>query len=220
MLAANLISAIITLLIAVLIYIIVGLRQRRSFTPALPILFIWGFISILLNVLSVYLANLSGLFPLGNSIHRVIFYSIVIAGFVREFGKFITIRLISKQRRDFHNPADGIIFALMASLGFTLAAIMWNITFMNETSMDIYRSLLVLPANIITAIILGFFMGLGKLRRNSFIDSTTGLFAATIFQAVFEFCFIIADPTLLIVLFAGSILIAVVLVNRARAINK
>lgn len=108
----------------------------------------------------------------------------------------------------------------MASLGFTLAAIMWNITFMNETSMDIYRSLLVLPANIITAIILGFFMGLGKLRRNSFIDSTTGLFAATIFQAVFEFCFIIADPTLLIVLFAGSILIAVVLVNRARAINK
>ncbi|MGB4204500.1 MAG: PrsW family glutamic-type intramembrane protease [Bacteroidales bacterium] len=220
MFVTNLISAIITLLIAFLIYFSVGLRQRRSFAPALPILFIWGFVSILLNVLSVYLANLSGLFPLGNSIHRVIFYSIVIAGFVREFGKFLTIRIISKQRRDFHNPADGIIFALMASLGFTLAAIIWNITFMNETTMDIYRSLLTLPANIITAIILGFFMGLGKMRRNAFIDSTTGLFAATIFQAVFEFCFIIADPTLLMVLFAGSIVIAVVLVNRAKALNK
>lgn len=216
----NLISGIVTLVIAFLIYGVLGFRLRRSAASALLVIFVWGFVSILLNVMSVYLSNLAGLFPMGNSIRRVVFYSIIVAGFVRELGKFLVIRLVTSRRTDFNNPADGIVFAMMASLGFTLAAIIWNITFMQETNNDVYRSLLTLPSNIITAIILGFFMGLGKLRRNSFIDSTTGLFAAATFHAVFEFCFIISDPSLIMVVFAGSILIVGVLIHKAIGMSR
>lgn len=215
MLVNYLISSVVTLVIAILIYSFMGFRLKKGSAPVLLLLFIWGFVSILLNVLSVYLTNLAGLFPLNNSINRVVFYSLITAGFFREFGKFISIRMVTRYRTDFNTPADGIVFAMMASLGFTLAAMIWNIAFLVEPSDELYRSLLTLPANIITAIILGFFMGLGRLRRNAFIDSTTGLFAATAFHAVFEFSFITADPTFIMVVFAGSILIVGVLISKA-----
>lgn len=215
MIVNYLISSAATLAIAILIYGFMGFRLKKGSAPALLLVFIWGFVSILLNVLSVYLTNLAGLFPLDNSIKRVAFYSLITAGFFREFGKFISIRIITRHRDDFNTPADGIVFSMMASLGFTLAAMIWNIAFMLEPSNELYRSLLTLPANIITAIILGFFIGLGRLRRNAFIDSTTGLFAATAFHAVFEFSFITADPTFILIVFAGSILIVGVLINKA-----
>lgn len=210
-----LISTVVTLLIAVLIYVYMGLRIRKGSSTLLITIFILGFLSILLNVLSVYLTNLAGFFPLGGNIRRVAFYSLVTAGFVREFGKLLVIRIVAVSRGDLHTPADGIVYAIMASLGFTFAALLWNIIFFQEGSNELYRSLLTLPANIITAVILGFFVGLGHLRNNVFIDSMTGLLAATLFHAVFEFSMIIADPGLLLVIFGGSIVIVAVLINKA-----
>lgn len=210
-----LISTIITLLIAALIYILLGLRLRKSAASALLLVFVLGFVSIALNVLSVYLTNVFGLFPLGGNIKRVAFYSLVTAGFVREFGKFLVVRIAAMPRSDFNNPADGIVFAVMASLGFTLAALLWNIIFFQEAPNEMYRSILTLPANIITAIILGFFMGLGELRKNRFIDSMTGLIAATLFHAVFEFSMLTSDLNLILVVFSGSIVIVAVLINKA-----
>jgi protease PrsW len=210
-----LISTIVTVIIAFVIYLFLGVRHKKSAASALLVVFILGFISIALNVLSVYLTNYAGLFPLGGNIRRVAFYALVTAGFARELGKFLVVRIFAMSRSDFNNPADGIVFAVMASLGFTVAALLWNIIFFQEGSNEIYRSLLTLPANIITAIILGFFMGLGQMRNNKFIDSMTGLIAATLFHAVFEFSMLTSDVSLITVVFAGSILIVAVLINKA-----
>lgn len=210
-----LISTIITLLIAALIYFYLGLRLRKSASSALLIVFVLGLVSIALNVLSVYLTNIMGFFPLGGNIRRVAFYSLVTAGFIREFGKFLVVRLAAMPRSDFNNPADGIVFAVMASLGFTLAALVWNMVFLQEGSGELYRSILTLPANILTAIILGFFMGLGELRKNRFIDSMTGLIAAALFHAVFEFSMLTSDLNLILVVFAGSFVIVAILINKA-----
>lgn len=215
MLTNYIISAIVTLLIAALIYIYLGLRLKKGSSSALLLVFVLGFVSIIFNALSYYLTDLAGLFPLGNSIKRVAFYSLVTAGFFREFGKLIAVRIVALNRSDFNNPADGIVFMVMASLGFTLAALLWNIAFPIEEAAEFYRSLLTLPANLITAIILGFFLGLGQLRKNIFIDSMTGLIAAVLFHAVFEFSLLTNDASLIVVAFAGSIVIVAVLINKA-----
>lgn len=215
MLTNYIISSVITLLIAALIYIYLGLRLKKGSASALFLVFVLGFVSIIFNVLSYYLTDLAGLFPLGNSIKRVAFYALVTAGFFREFGKLIAVRIVTMHRSDFNNPADGIVFMVMASLGFTLAALLWNIIFPLDEASEFYRSLLTLPANIITAIILGFFMGLGQLRKNVFIDSMTGLIAAILFHAVFEFSLLTNDASLILVAFAGSIIIVAILINKA-----
>lgn len=214
-----LISAAVTLLIAILMYIYLGLRFRKGSSTALLLVFFLGIFSITLNILSVYLTNVAGFFPLGGNIKRVAFYALVTAGFVREFGKFLVIRIASFSREDLNNPADGIVYALMASLGFTLAALVWNIIFFQEDSQELYRSFLTLPANIFTAIILGFFLGLGEQRKNRFIDSMTGLIAATLFHAVFEFSMLTSDVSLIMVVFAGSFVIVAVLINKAISLS-
>jgi len=214
-----LISTVVTLLIAVLIFVYMGLRIKIGSSRLLIAVFLLGFLSILLNVLSVYLTNLAGLFPLENNIRRVAFYSLITAGFVRELGKLAAIRIAAASRSILRSPADGIVYSIMASLGFTFAALLWNLIFYQEGADEIYRSLLTLPANIITAIILGFFVGLGQLRSNSFIDSMTGLLAASLFHAVFEFSMLISDANLLLVIFGGSIVIVAVLINKAIALS-
>ncbi len=214
-----LLSIALTLVIAALIYHYLGLRFKKGSSSALLMVFILGFGSILLNVLSYQLTSLSGLFPLGNSIRRVAFYSLITAGFTREFGKFLVLRLVAMKRRDFNNPADGIVYAVMATLGFTLAAMLWNIIFPVEGIAEYYRSLLTLPANIITAIVLGFFLGLGQLRKNTIIDSMTGIIAATLFHAVFEFSLLTQDIGLIAVAFAGSIVIVAVLISKAISLS-
>lgn len=214
-----LISAAVTLLIAILMYIYLGLRFRKGSSTALLLVFFLGIFSITLNILSVYLTNVAGFFPLGGNIKRVAFYALVTAGFVREFGKLLVIRIASYSGKDLNNPADGIVYAVMASLGFTLAALVWNIIFFQEDSQELYRSFLTLPANIITAIILGFFLGLGEQRKNRFIDSMTGLIAATLFHAVFEFSMLTSDVSLIMVVFAGSFVIVAVLINKAISLS-
>jgi len=202
-----------------LIFVYMGLRIKIGSSRLLIAVFLLGFLSILLNVLSVYLTNLAGLFPLENNIRRVAFYSLITAGFVRELGKLAAIRIAAASRSILRSPADGIVYSIMASLGFTFAALLWNLIFYQEGADEIYRSLLTLPANIITAIILGFFVGLGQLRSNSFIDSMTGLLAASLFHAVFEFSMLISDANLLLVIFGGSIVIVAVLINKAIALS-
>ena len=53
-------------------------------------------------------------------------------------------------------------------------------------------------ANIIFAIAMGFFVGMSKLRKNAFIDSSTGIFVATFFHGLFYFGFVTSDIRLLI----------------------
>jgi protease PrsW len=210
-----LISIAVTLLIAALIYIYLGLRFKKGSSTALLLVFIFGFLSIGINVLFFYITDFTGLFPLGNSIKRVAFYALVTAGFAREFGKFLVVRIVVMNRNDFSNPADGIVYTVMAALGFSFAALLWNIVFPLEGSSEFYRSILTLPANLLTAIILGFFLGLGQLRKNIFIDSMTGIIAATLFHAVFEFSLLTNDVSLITVAFAGSVVIVAILINKA-----
>jgi len=210
-----LISIVLTLVIAVLIYYYLGLRLKKGSSTALLTVFILGFASILVSVLFFHITSFAGLFPLGNSIRRVAFYSFITAGFAREFGKFLVLRFAAMSRSDFNTPADGIVYAVMAALGFTSAALLWNIIFPLEGTSEYYRSLLTLPANIITAIVLGFFLGLGRLRKNAVIDSMTGIIAATLFHAVFEFSLLTQDLGLIAVAFAGSIVIVAILINKA-----
>ena len=210
-----LISVIITLLIAVLISFYMGKRIKKGSSGTFILIFILGFLSIALNIFSYFLSDLAGIFPLGNSIKKVAFYSLITAGFFREFGKLLVVRMSAMSRSDFNNPADGIVYTLMASLGFTFAALIWNIIFPITETSEFYRSVLTLPANIITAIILGFFLGLGQLRKNVFIDSMTGLFAATFFHAVFELSILTNDSSLILIVFGGSIVIVAILINKA-----
>ncbi len=62
-------------------------------------------------------------------------------------------------------------------------------------------------ATMVFSIIMGFFIGMGETRKNSFIDESVGLFLATFFHATFYFCFITSDLRLFGLTTIGFIMI-------------
>jgi hypothetical protein len=66
---------------------------------------------------------------------------------------------------------------------------------------------------------MGFFIGLGKLRKMKIIDSMTGLAAAVFFHGLYSFCLITKDFKLLLAFFVGSTIIAISLCLAALRIH-
>ena len=202
------ISFIIPPLIAFLIYIYLRYKFKQFSYSLLFKSFLWGMISILLVLAMQLLASYFGLDRLSN-IRRVIFYALVVMAFFSELGKFFFLKGFVYTKKEFKTPVDGIIFSVMISLGF---AAMNNILyFINipDLSVNVANAISAGPANVIFGIIMGFFIGLGKLRKMRFIDSMTGLAAAVFFHALYDFCLLTKDYRLLWAFFIGSAIIAI-----------
>ncbi|MCF8365710.1 MAG: PrsW family intramembrane metalloprotease [Bacteroidales bacterium] len=145
------------------------------------------------------------------SIRRIIFFAFALIGFLSEFSKFLILRYKYITNTALTKPFDGILYGVMISLGYsTLANVFffyeWDYT--SQISIVLYT----LPvANLLTGIVLGFFVGMGKFRKPSFIDSITGLGAAIFFLGFYNFCLFSEDYLLLGLVAAGTLIITVTL---------
>ena len=212
-------SFILPPLIAVLIYMYLRYKFSQWSFSLLFKSFLWGMISILLVLVVQVLASYLELDKLHN-IRRVLFYSLVIMAFFAELGKYIILRGFIYPKEVFKTPVDGIIFSVMLSMGF---ATMNNILyFVNipDLSVNIPNALTAGPANAIFGVLMGFFIGLGKLRKMRFIDSMTGLAAAVFFHGLYDFCLLTKDYRLLWAFFIGATIIAISLCIAALRIHQ
>jgi protease PrsW len=201
-------SLFIPPLIAFLIYIYLRYKFRQFSYSLLLKSFLWGMVSILLVLAMQFFASFFQLDNL-NNIRRVLFYALVIMAFFAELGKFFFLKGFVYTRAEFKTPVDGIIFGVMISMGF---ATMNNIlVFINipDLNVNVVNALTAGPANVIFGVLMGFFIGLGKLRKMRFIDSMTGLAAAVFFHALYDFCLLTKDYRLLWAFFIGSAIIAI-----------
>jgi RsiW-degrading membrane proteinase PrsW (M82 family) len=165
-------------------------------------------VSIVLVLVVQLFASYMQLDKLTN-IRRVLFYALVIMAFFAEFGKYIFLRAFVYPKNEFKTPVDGIIFSVMISMGFaTMNNILYFIN-IPDLSTNVANTLTAGPANAIFGIMMGFFIGLGKLRKIRFIDSMTGLAAAVFFHALYAFCLLTKDYRLLWAFFIGATIIAI-----------
>jgi RsiW-degrading membrane proteinase PrsW (M82 family) len=212
------VSFFIPPLIAFLIYMYLRYRFKEFAFSLLLKSFLWGMISIVLVLAMQLFASFFQLDDL-NSIRRVLFYSLVIMAFFAELGKFFFLKGFIYTRPEFKTPVDGIIFGVMISMGF---ATMNNFLFfinIPDLSVNAVNALTAGPANVIFGVMMGFFIGLGKLRKMRFIDSMTGLAAAVFFHALYSFCLLTHDYRLLWAFFIGSAIIAISLCIAALRIH-
>lgn len=201
-------SFLIPPLIAFLIYIYLRYKFIQFSFSLLLKSFLWGMISILLVLAVQLLASYFQLDVLSN-IRRVLFYALVIMAFFAEMGKFFFLKGFISTKPEFKTPVDGIIFSVMLSMGF---ATMNNILFfinIPDLKVNLANAFSAGLANVIFGVIMGFFIGLGKLRKVRFVDSMTGLAAAVFFHALYAFCLLTKDYRLLFAFFAGSAIIVI-----------
>ncbi len=153
------------------------------------------------------------------NMRRMAFFVFVVIAFSSELAKFIPLKFSFYKLKNFGGPLEGVVYSIFISLGFSMVSTVLY-AFGLVGSLDKFYNftlfLYTLPlANLVFAVTMGFFVGMAKLRKNTFIDSATGLFVATFFHGLFYFAFVTSDIRLLIFDAIGFTIIGITFVVKS-----
>jgi RsiW-degrading membrane proteinase PrsW (M82 family) len=201
------------------IFAIVWIKRGKERYPGLVSSFFMGMFSIVIVLVFQYIARKFGLEDFKN-LRRMIFYSFIVMGFGSEFGKFLILRYYDFPRKSFNGPLDGIVYSTMIAMGFAFAGNIIYLIVPYYSEIDFFYAFTVIFGNLFFAVILGFFVGMAKSRENKFVDTMTGLFGASFFHALYNFCFISEDYRLLLFLSIGAFIVVILLYYKAYELNE
>lgn len=129
-------------------------------------------------------------FGFGGSNLQFAVTSFIFIGFSEEFSKYIFLRQFISKSDHFDEPYDGIVYAVMVSLGF---AAIENLMYVSSggLSVAIMRMFTAVPAHTTFAILMGYWIGRAKM-ENKRLYNIIGLVSATIFHGAYDF-FLLAN---------------------------
>lgn len=172
------------LLIALFIY----LRDRHEPEPYHLLL-----MSVLYGAVAFFLSRGVG-FLLHNFVyidnedivHQLI-AAFLFVGLLGEGFKFLLLRGITYYYKNFNQPFDGIVYAVMVGVGYATAE---NILAVinGDTDTAMLRMITTVPANAVFAVIMGFFLGEAKLYPSkTVLYSLLGLLLAAIAHGYYDY---------------------------------
>lgn len=96
----------------------------------------------------------------GNFINTAL-YAFLVVALSEEFAKFFFLRYILFNRKEFNEPLDGIVYAVMIGMGF---ASFENLLYVSQGgfSIALMRMITAIPAHAIFAVTMGYYIGLAK----------------------------------------------------------
>lgn len=183
----NLLLTAIAPVFIIIIYIYIKDKYEKEPKRLLLLSFISGAIVSVLITTLLY-TGFDVFLPLKNhySIQQQFIKAFFVVGLTEEFSKYIIIRYVAQPRKAFNEPFDGIIYAVMVSMGFAATE---NIMYVLQGGYQValLRAFTAVPAHATFAILMGYFMGKAKFSNNKIILNFTGLFLAIIFHGAYDF---------------------------------
>jgi RsiW-degrading membrane proteinase PrsW (M82 family) len=144
--------------------------------------------SFLFGCLGIIPAIFLELFAKGmfTNLFLYVFFGIAL---VEEGVKYFFLKKYLFNKPDFNEPMDGIVYAVMISLGF---ATVENIFYVfnhpdQEIQVAVMRMFTAIPLHAVCGIILGYFVGLAKFSDNSRTLLYKGLFLATLVHGLYNY---------------------------------
>lgn len=113
-------------------------------------------------------------------------YAFVTVAFSEEISKYWVFKKWSYSQSYFNEPFDGIMYAVMVSMGF---ATLENVLYVQDLgfSVAIFRMFTAVPAHATFGVMMGYFAGLAKFSKNSFYLRFMGLVLAILFHGAYDF---------------------------------
>nr|WP_321234228.1 PrsW family glutamic-type intramembrane protease [uncultured Psychroserpens sp.] len=110
----------------------------------------------------------------------------LVVGLTEEFSKYIIVRFFAQPKKAFDEPFDGIMYAVMVSMGFAATE---NILYVLEGGYitGILRAFTAVPAHATFGILMGYFMGKAKFSNNRIKLNLLGLLLAVTFHGFYDF---------------------------------
>ena len=129
-----------------------------------------GIIGVVVLLLANYLIELQWGGDYKN-MRRMAFFVFVVIAFSSELAKFIPLKFSFYKLSNFSGPFEGIIYSIFISLGFSMVATVlyaYDIVGSLDKFHNFTLFLYTLPlASLVFAIVMGFFVGMAKLRKNN-----------------------------------------------------
>ena len=109
-----------------------------------------------------------------------------VVGFSEELSKFLIVLLFAQQRKEFNEPFDGIVYAVMVSMGFAATE---NVMYVMQSghATALARAFTAVPAHATFGILMGYFMGKAKFAPNKLYLNLLGLLSAILFHGAYDF---------------------------------
>ncbi|MCF6182195.1 PrsW family glutamic-type intramembrane protease [Lutibacter sp.] len=173
--------------IAVIIFIYIKDKYEKEPKLLLFYSFLLGAIaSILISSILYYLYDVLLPHPDKLNVFHQFLKAFLMVGLVEEFSKYIIVRYYAQPKKDFNEPFDGIIYAVMVSMGF---AFVENVLYVFEGGIKVafLRALTAIPAHAVFAIIMGYFMGIAKFSNHKTKWNLIGLSLAILFHGSYDF---------------------------------
>lgn len=176
-------------------------------------------------------------FTLDGTVGGTAIFAYAVVGFSEEFSKFLGLRLYSYQQKSFDEPLDGIVYAVMVSMGFaTLENVLYVLQYAKQGQgyqIAFQRMFLSVPAHATFAVVMGYYVGKAKFDpKNGFSLMLMGLLGAIFFHGTFDFFLFVQEKTLVgqqtangllaggaIISFIIALVLSSKLIRRQRAVS-
>ncbi|ARV15035.1 PrsW family intramembrane metalloprotease [Polaribacter sp. SA4-12] len=174
---------------AIIVILYIYFKDKFEKEP-IPFLFKNVLLGATVSILiTVFLGGLvSILIPLigGTNVFQQFLNAFLAVALVEEFSKYVIVRYYSQRSNEYNEPFDGIVYAVMVSMGF---AALENVlyVFQHGVSTGVIRAFTAVPAHATFAILMGYFMGKAKFSKNRIVLNLMGLFFATLFHGAYDF---------------------------------
>ena len=120
-------------------------------------------------------------------IGSLLYFAFVRTAFVEEFLKLGVLLLIPFNSKEFNEPMDGIVYAVMIGMGF---AVTENIIYClpsNDFTLALFRDFTAVPAHFVFGVILGYYVGLAKFNSQKKIKYISlGLFFSILVHGLYD----------------------------------
>lgn len=201
--------------LVIILYIYLQDKYEKEPASLLIASFLLGAVLSILIVIGIYLFT-GKYIPITDqhSIWQQFIQAFVVVALAEEFSKYVIVKYFAQPRKAFNEPYDGIIYAVIVSMGFACTE---NIMYVlnGGYSTAILRAFTAVPAHATFGVLMGYFMGKAKFSNNRLKWNMAGLFLAVLFHGSYDFfLFINFIPGISIGAFI-SLIIGVILSRKA-----
>lgn len=205
----KLLALAIAPVIAIIIFIYLKDKYEKEPLILLFKCFFLGILSIIPAILLEIIAGKIALFS-GTNFSSVALYAFIGVGFSEEFSKFILLRLFVFKNKHFNEPFDGIVYAVMISMGFAAAE---NVLYVLDGGLTVawLRMFTAVPAHAAFAVLMGYYIGKARFSaNNSLLLLINGLLIAVIFHGAYDLFLMLKDYSGLAVFSLVTLIIGII----------
>lgn len=178
--------------VAIALYIYLKDKHEREPLHLLLTCFLYGIFSTFITLIISWPLNALIVLKEDDVVDEFI-TAIFKVALVEEFSKFIFVRFILFPNKNFNEPFDGIVYAVMVGMGF---ATLENLLYVYEYGLatGLIRMFTAVPAHATFAVMMGYYIGKAKFThsRNLFYGFLA-LAVPTLFHGAYDYFWFIAE---------------------------